>query len=36
VIASARNHPASSVAFCGEQVYAIHPQRNAIVRVLFP
>jgi sugar lactone lactonase YvrE len=36
VTASARNHPASTVAFCGEQIYAIHPQRNAIVHVRFP
>jgi sugar lactone lactonase YvrE len=35
VTATARRHPASTAAFCGESVYVIHPQANNIVRVEF-
>ena len=30
-----RNHPATTIAFRGEAIYAIHPQTYAIVRVQF-
>jgi sugar lactone lactonase YvrE len=35
VAATASRHPATTVAFCGEGVYAIHPKTNEIVRVQF-
>lgn len=35
-IANVARHPATTAAFCGEDVYVIHPQTNAIVRVDFP
>lgn len=35
ITARARSHPASTAAFCGEEVYVIHPQENEIVRVRF-
>jgi sugar lactone lactonase YvrE len=35
-IANVTRHPAATAAFCGEDVFVIHPQSNAIVRVDFP
>lgn len=33
VVSRARNAPASTIAFCGEEIYALYPQRALIVRV---